>query len=72
MREIEVGDTVEYRSVFGNKLYKAKVLEILRSGKFVLNVFEGTTLSHYTSHETWVLSSPYPQIKTKFLEGYPL
>jgi hypothetical protein len=73
MREIRVGDTVEYRSVIGGKLYKAKVLELLpRAGRFVLNVFEGTTIPSYVSQETWVLSSPYPQIKTKFLEGYPL
>jgi len=72
MREIKLGDTVEFRSTIGGKLYKAKVLEVLRPGKFVLNVFEGTTLSHYVSQETWVLSSLYPQIKTKFLEGYPL
>lgn len=73
MREIKVGDIVEYRGTIWDKLYKAKVLEVLpRAGRFVLNVFEGTTLSHYVSQETWVLSSLYPQIKTKFLEGYPL
>lgn len=72
MREIRVGDIVEYRGTIWDKLYKAEVLEVLSSGKFILSVFEGTTLPYYISQETWVLSSSYPQIKTKFLDGFQL
>jgi len=68
---IKVGDTVEYLGTNG-KLYKAKVISVISPNKFHLNVFEGTRRPSYISQETWVLSPPYPRIKTKFLEGFQL
>lgn len=70
----KVGDNI--RST--DNMYYGEVIEV-EDGSFFAKLFytKDNTLclkrySTYQGHDYWVLASKYPQIKTKFLEGFQL